>query len=92
MSWPPRSTRSMISSVGTGVGAVLTPMPQPGLNYSGVQWYRNGVAISGAQGGNDVPYVKKAIDVPAKGAPDIAITCELTGLTAMTLPDISSNP
>lgn len=86
MSFPPRSARSMIDVVGSGVGAQLTPRPSPGLSYSGVQWYRNGAAIPEELGGQDVPYVLTAADVPAKGQPAKSITCELTGLTAMTLP------
>lgn len=89
--FPPRSTRSTISQVGEGIGAKLTPVPSPGISYSGVQWYRDGVAIPESEGGQDVPYVLTAADVPAKGQPGKRITCELTGLTLMTLPTTITN-
>lgn len=91
MSFPPRASRSTIAQVGAGVGAQLTPVPSPGIVYSGVQWYRDGEAIPEADGGRDVPYVVKEADVPASGQPGKRITCELTGLTLMTLPITVSN-
>lgn len=92
MTFPPRSARSRIDQVGSGIGAQLTPVPQPGLSYSGVQWYRNGQPISEQMGGQDVPYLLTAADIPAPGAAGVRITCELTGLTAMTLPNMITNP
>lgn len=92
MSYPPRATRSTITQEGKGVGAQLMPVPSPGISYSGVQWYRDGVAIAEELGGQDVPYILKADDVPAKGQPGKRFTCELTGLTLMTQSTMITNP
>jgi lysophospholipase L1-like esterase len=94
MSWPLKggSIRTTISSAGSGLGAVLSPVVPDGFRFTGTQWYRNGVAIASGSGGNGATYTKVAADIPATGSPDITITVELTGLTLMSLGDTSSSP
>lgn len=91
MSWPLKGgfVRTTISSVGSGLGAVLTPVVPDGFRFTGTQWYRNGFAIASGSGGNGATYTKVAADIPAAGSPDITITVELTGLTFMSLGDTS---
>lgn len=59
------------------IGSVLSFVTPPGLNYTAIQWYRNGVAISGA---NSSSYTYQAADVGK------VITVELTGISQMSSP------
>lgn len=78
----------MISGI-RAVGQVLTIVPSPGLEFSGAQWYRNGVAIPGA---TDSTYTQVAADMASAGVPKVDITAEITGFTVMTLPSTSTFP
>lgn len=85
MSWPPRnnsptSSKAIITGV-RGVGNPLTVVPPDGYFFSGVQFYRNGVAIPG-EAGETHPYIQVAADV----APGVTITAEITGLMMVSSP------
>lgn len=80
MSWPAIQgvLFPKISGI-SGVGNSLSIAPITGMTYTGVQWYRNGVAIPAPEGTAN-PYIQVAADVPAPGAANILIFPMLSGV------------
>lgn len=78
MSWPNRGSSPRLLGV-KGVGNAVSVIVPVGMTYSGVQWYRNGVAISGAEGAAN-PYIQVAADIPAIGDPPIVLQPVFSGV------------
>jgi hypothetical protein len=83
MSWPPHQGSGIPTTISgsPGIGNLLTVIPPAGYFFSGVQFYRNGIAIPG-EAGETNPYVQVAADV----VPGTIITAEITGLMLVSQP------
>lgn len=79
MSWPNRGASPTLSGI-KGIGNPVSIAVPAGVTFTGVQWYRNGVAIAGAAGTAN-PYIQVAADIPAPGAASIVLYPVLSGVT-----------
>lgn len=66
-----------------GIGNPVSIVPLPGMTYTGVQWYRNGVAIAGAAGTAN-PYIQQAADIPPDGGANVLLYPLLSGVQFTT--------
>lgn len=78
MSWPNRGSQPTISGV-KGVGNPVNITTPVGMSFTGVQWYRNGVAIA-APTGTANPYIQTAADIPAPGGSNIVLYPVFSGV------------